>query len=68
VTRAPNGNQQVMFPGEGDGGLHIRHGGALHDDRRTTIDHRVVDAAGSVIAGIRGREQPSANAARKGLH
>jgi hypothetical protein len=52
VPAAPDGQRQPVPAGEAD---HLGHGagvGALGDHRRPLVDHRVVDGAGGVVAGV----------------
>ena len=49
VAAASNRNPQIVFPAEMNGGHHIGYIGALGDQTRLAIDHRVIDLALFVV-------------------
>src|SRR5690606_4753583 len=51
IVAAPtDGEWQAVLAGESNGGDHVGHAGAVDDEPRRAIDHRVVDAAGLIVA------------------
>ncbi len=60
VTAAPNGNQQLMVPGEIDGLDHIGNPHTANDQGRFPINHPVPHHTGIIIPHIAGLEQRTA--------
>jgi hypothetical protein len=52
MAAAANGHDDVVVTGEIDRGDDVRHSGALGDKSRVLVDHRVVDGASLVVAGV----------------
>src|SRR4051812_29315362 len=52
VPAATDGNEEVALAREGDGGNHVRDARAARDEAGLTVDHRVVDRAGGVVAVV----------------
>jgi hypothetical protein len=57
VPAAANGQQRPVIPGEPDHRGHVLWRGAVGDERRVPVDHRVVDGARVVVAGVAGADQ-----------
>jgi hypothetical protein len=52
VAAAADGERQPVVAGEADGLRDVVGAGAAGDQRRTLVDHRVVDLAGVVVARV----------------
>ena len=57
VRPAPDGDQQIMLAGEGDGRHDVGHAEATGDERRTPIDIAVPHAAGLVVGRMACRNE-----------
>ncbi len=61
VPAAADGDEQVVVAGEVDRGDDVGDVGALGDERRVLVDHRVVDRARLVVARIAGLDELAAH-------
>ena len=68
VAAAADGDGDAVLAGEVDGGDDVGHVGAADDERRMAVDHRVVDHAGVVVAGVAGLDQLAAQRGDQALH
>jgi len=68
VAAAPHGGSQTFFPGEVDTVDHVGNIGALDDQPRAAVDHRVVDSAGGVERRIGWTNRLAAQARKKSFH
>jgi hypothetical protein len=62
VAAAADGHDEIVVTREVDRGDDVADGGALGDEGRVLVDHRVVDGAGVVVARIPGLDERAAHA------
>ena len=67
VAAAADGHEDVVVAGEVDRGDDVGDVRALGDEGRVLVDHRVVDRAGLVVAGIAGLDEIAAHGGGQSL-
>ena len=68
VAAAADGHDDAVVTGEVDRGDDVGDSGALGDEGRVLVDHRVVDGARLVIAGITALDEMAAHGGGQSLH
>ena len=60
VAAAADRDRKLVLAGEGDRARDVVRPGGTRDQRGPAVDHRVVDGARVVVAGVAGLDQPAA--------